>query len=172
VANRYLVSLTRVSLKDYLIATTFLELIQSLLLAFIIFLTIFMVTGESPNSFTNVFFAIVISWLLGIAFGHFFSSISRVSDTFSRAIPILLRPLFWISGIFYIAAELPGGLLSWLSFNPLLHVIEGLREAFYFGFYSQTSSFYFVLVISFSLLVFSVFIYRWADKHQKVRFKI
>lgn len=51
-----------------------------------------------------------------------------ISETAKRMVPIVLRPMFWISGIFFTAPELPSGLLPYLHWNPLLHAIEITRS--------------------------------------------
>jgi len=58
------------------------------------------------------------------------------SDSAMRLTPIFLRPFFWLSGIFFIAAEVPGWALDWLWFNPLMHSIELLRSGFFVDFNS------------------------------------
>ena len=44
---------------------------------------------------------------------------------------ILTRPLFFISGIFYVPSYMPPGVVGWLSWNPVLHCVEWMRSAYY-----------------------------------------
>lgn len=44
---------------------------------------------------------------------------------------IIMRPMFLISGIFFLIDSLPRWIADWLWFNPLIHVIGRLRTGFY-----------------------------------------
>jgi len=45
--------------------------------------------------------------------------------------PLLGRPLFFTSGIFFTAEMIPSEIRQYLLYNPLLHMIEIVRSAFF-----------------------------------------
>ena len=66
------------------------------------------------------------SFGLGLLFmvaGH------RYSSTF-QIVPLVMRPLWFISGVFFSLASLPQWLRPWVSWNPVLQAIELSRHAF------------------------------------------
>lgn len=65
----------------------------------------------------------------------------------------LTRPLILVSGVFYLAEQLPKSAQSVLWFNPVAHVIDLLREVFYPYHYSDFGSVGFLLTSSIILLV-------------------
>ncbi|MXU65985.1 ABC-2 transporter permease [Oceanomicrobium pacificus] len=71
-----------------------------------------------------------LAWALGTGFGILAARTMGLSESARRLIPLALRPLFWISGIFFTAAELPARLLALFIWNPLLHVTEVLRSGY------------------------------------------
>lgn len=66
-------------------------------------------------------FALGCSWFLA-AFGVF------VRDT-TAVMPFLVQIILYISGIFYPLSKIPGWAWEYLRFNPLLHVVNLLRQA-------------------------------------------
>lgn len=47
---------------------------------------------------------------------------------------VLMRPMFLISGVFFLYESVPEPFRSWLWFNPLLHVTGLMRRGFYAGY--------------------------------------
>ena len=90
-----------------------------------------------PGDPMGVVAALALGWALGLAVGRLAAVAAAISDFAQRLVPILLRPFFWISGIFFVAAELPPEIAQYLWWNPLLHVVELLRSAYFGNFDSQ-----------------------------------
>ena len=167
VANRFLSRTPGVTLYNILLATSVLELFTSIVVSLVTFSAIILLFDTAlPDDIAAVSIGLFLAWLLGISVGLLFLSIGRVSDTFSRAIPLLLRPLFWISGIFYISAELPSSIRYWLSYNPMLHVIEYFRESFFVGYQAAVSDIYYPVGFSIVCLSVSNIVNRWVTNNK------
>ena len=114
-----------------------LELANSVLVFLILLLLNFVVFGffemHDPVLAMWGFFLAVSS---GGAFGYLMASLSTIIPALTRATPIFLRPFFYISGVFYTANELPPGVRDLLSWNPLFHGIEVLRNGLFEGYTS------------------------------------
>ena len=54
----------------------------------------------------------------------------------AKLIPMLMRPLFFISGVIFPLSLLPDEYKAWLLWNPLLHAIELSHVAFFASFES------------------------------------
>jgi capsular polysaccharide transport system permease protein len=84
-----------------------------------------------------VLLSLSMAVLLGGALGVVVGSLSVFSNTVSRIVPVLLRPLFWISGIFFTANTLPSHVRTFMLYNPVLHLVE-LTRGGYFADYDAT----------------------------------
>jgi capsular polysaccharide transport system permease protein len=82
----------------------------------------------------SVLLGLGLAALLGYAFGLVFCMAQVVSETVKRLRGPLLRPLFWISGLFFTANALPLHVRNVVLVNPVLHCIEIVRGG-WFGSY-------------------------------------
>lgn len=55
--------------------------------------------------------------------GHRYTSLHQL-------VPLAMRPLWFISGVFFSTADLPSWLLPWISWNPVVQAIELSRQAY------------------------------------------
>jgi capsular polysaccharide transport system permease protein len=83
---------------------------------------------------------------LGIAFGTVMCSLSVLSKTVDRVKGPLLRPLFWISGLFFTADHLPSAFSKVALYNPILHCVEIVRDGWFAQYHAQQASETYVLV--------------------------
>lgn len=141
-AQRHLITLGPAKPDDIFAASGLLEMINAGLVtaAILLVITSFSVVPMVQDPLT-VLFGLALAWGLGMSAGRLAAVMAAASDTAQRLVPILLRPFFWISGIFFVAAELPGELHDFLWFNPLLHVIEILRLGWFGNFPSEAADF-------------------------------
>lgn len=127
--HRHLVHFGGVRISDLLFAAALLETLNAVIIFAIIWLLISLIFGptsiHNPLEFIN---GLLLTSVFGATFGRFAAILGMISETAKRMVPIALRPMFWISGIFFTAPELPSGLLPYLYWNPLLHAIEVTRS--------------------------------------------
>ncbi|MDH5491841.1 MAG: ABC transporter permease [Myxococcales bacterium] len=69
--------------------------------------------------------------LLGMGVGLLFCTLSVISNVADRIRGPLLRPLFWVSGIFFAADALPSEARDLLLWNPVLHCVEMVRSGWF-----------------------------------------
>ncbi len=156
-ANRYMVYFRPTSLSEILLANGLLELINMLIVAVVLLTAISVIYNvPAPDNLFKVTTALVVTWCFAFGFGRFCAICGHLSPTFQRILPILIRPLFWISGIFYIAAELPAPAQAVLWYSPLFHTIEYLREGFFLGFSSPISAIGYTMSLGLGFLLASV----------------
>lgn len=148
-ANRFLLYVRPVSENDLLLAASLLEAINFIATSALIFGLITIIFDTAlPHNPGRLLIGLGLAWLLAAGFGRFIAAISMVSDSFSRAVPIMLRPLFWVSGIFYTATELSGPLQSAIWYSPLLHVTEIVREGYFLGYVSPVATPWYVVFLA------------------------
>lgn len=75
--------------------------------------------------------AMLMVMLLGTSIGVIVGSLSVFSNAVTRIVPPLLRPMFWISGVFFTANSLPSQVREPMLINPVLHVVELVRAGIF-----------------------------------------
>ncbi|MFG5384129.1 ABC transporter permease [Yoonia sp. R2-816] len=161
IASRYMAYYTPVNGQDILLASAVLELVNMILTSLLIFGGIILLFGTPlPANLLVVYAAMAMAWALGVGMGSLFAAIGQASDSFARAVPLVLRPLFWISGIFFTATELPAQAQALFWWNPLFHCIEALREGFFIGYQSPVAELWYPAVIAVSCYLASAVVER------------
>jgi capsular polysaccharide transport system permease protein len=137
ISNRHLLHVRPVGISDLLTASAVSELMNTLVSMLLVFgLVTLVFDAPLPTNPGRVLTGALGAWMLGVGLGRLVAVLGLMSDTFARSVPILLRPAFWLSGIFFTAAELPGSLQQILWWSPLLHVSELVREGYFLGYRS------------------------------------
>ncbi len=62
---------------------------------------------------------------------HRVCAAATATPTAARLVPILTRPLYFVSGVFFSIEVVPEPYRSWLLLNPLLHANELMRAGFF-----------------------------------------
>ena len=89
---------------------------------------------------------VTLAWGLGASYGYLFSSLARYKANLQRFGAALLRPTFFLSGVFFTSNELPDNVLRYLGWNPVLHAIEIARDGMLFHYQSRVASPMYVLL--------------------------
>jgi len=140
-ANRSLLYLRPLKAHDLLLATAIREAINLTITACVIFGAISILFDvPAPAHPQSVILGLALAWFLACGLGRLIAVLGLISDSFARLVPILLRPVFWLSGIFYTATELPGAVQDVLWFSPILHITEIVREGYFLGYQSPMAT--------------------------------
>lgn len=75
---------------------------------------------------------LALAGLLGGMFGSILGSLSIFFPAFERLTGAILRPLFWLSGVFYVGNDVPLALLEYIKYNPVLHCVELVRSGWFY----------------------------------------
>ena len=140
-ANRALLVYPRVRPLDAVLARVFLES-ATLVVVFAILMSANAVyIGRlHVERWSGVFFAFFLGCWLGGSAGLLVCGVGTLWDTFHRLVGVISRPLLLFSGVFYPGNALPPMLRDVLIHNPILHVIEILRSAWFPSYESQFAS--------------------------------
>lgn len=117
---------------------------------------IFMGLANFPSNPIQLSYAFIAIALLGLGIGLMNLVILSFWDSWRHVWQIINRPMFFISGIFFIPSLLPDYALDFLKWNPVLHLIEWVRSAYYPNYDSRVLDCNFVLCLSFLLIVFGL----------------
>lgn len=74
---------------------------------------------------------LAIAASLGTSVGLLLCMLGVLSNVVERLRGPLMRPLFWISGLFFTVEEVPEGAQRALLLNPVLHAVELVREGWF-----------------------------------------
>jgi len=90
---------------------------------------------------------LILLLLVGFSFGFGLvcAVIGIFSENFKKVIGILMRPLFFTSGIFFAVSMMPEKYRGVLLLNPLLHFLELIRVHYFETFRSPDASYLYII---------------------------
>jgi capsular polysaccharide transport system permease protein len=121
-----------VTFVDAILARFILNAITQILVGYII-LSFIIIVLDAPTSmdFDRVVLGFAMAMTLGLGIGTLNCFLFSMMPLWQRAWSILTRPLFIVSGIFFIYDNIPDPYQGWLWYNPLVHVVGIVRSGFY-----------------------------------------
>lgn len=131
-SQRIVLALPSVNLADVMLSSLSLRAVTDTVVI-IISLTVFAAIGmgtypKDPLEFTLAF---VCVFLLGFGVAGINVGLSTFGAVSERAWPIVLRAAYFLSGIFYHPSAMPTDLRDLVLWNPLVHLIEWVRQSYY-----------------------------------------
>ena len=160
-SNRSLLTFPRISMLDVIIARFWLQLATSITVFAIIMTALITYFGlHAPLDFVSIFRAIFYAALLGVGIGALNCVLFAFSPTYQRVFNIVNRPLFLISGIFFIFEDIPADLQAVLWWNPLIHLTATMRQGFYPEYHAAFVSPVFILTVALTTLMLGILLLR------------
>lgn len=132
-SNKALFNYRQVKPLDTLIARTLLEaLVYGAV--FVVFMTGagwlgFDAAVQRPLQVLIVFVALA---LFGLGIGAMACVLASLLPDIAQVVPIILRPFYFISGVFFSVERVPAEYRDYLLWNPLLHAIEIVHQGYFF----------------------------------------
>jgi len=153
-ANRALLSYPPIKRIDVLLARSILIVLTFLLIAAIIYgALIALGLADLPARPEHLLAAYAAASLLGIGIGMINALLLTLWDSWRRIETIITKPLFFISGVFYVPDYMPPQFIEWLRWNPVLHAIEWTRQGYYANYDSMVLDKAYLLSIT-TILIF------------------
>jgi len=119
---------------DFFIARTVLEGASQLLVLFLLAIAIHGIFCEPrhlPDNLLGVLGAVTAAIVLGSSMGLITGCVVMEFPSIEVFMQLLRRGLFFSSGVFFMADGLPTILQDYLYWNPVLHVTEWFRSAYF-----------------------------------------
>lgn len=172
-ANRSLLYVRPITAHDLLLATALREAVNLTITACVIFggITI-LFNVPTPAHPEGVILGLALAWFLACGVGRFIAVLGLISDSFARSVPILLRPVFWLSGIFYTATELPGTVQNALWYSPILHITEITREGYFLGYHSPIATPWMPIAVGATFYLLAAPLERYVILRKKARYRL
>lgn len=153
----------RVTTLDLYVARCIVTLC-TLTTAFIFFASFTMfVEGDSlPSNMFGVVFMFMCSWLIGLGFGLCLMGTHRFFPLVERVLIVVPRIGLWTSGVFFVITQLPQHMWPYMTWNPMLHVNELMRNYWFSTYTSPVGDPAFVLECILGLLFLGALLERQA----------
>lgn len=131
-ANKHLLRYPKVAPIDPVIARIILQAVTSVVVACVVISgTFFTVHSQITIEWRPVIEATIYAWGMAIGVALINSVLFFHYPLYQKAFAIITRPLFILSGVFYVPAMLPHPFRDVLLSNPLTHMVIMFREGFY-----------------------------------------
>ncbi len=163
VSNRSLIGFPQVTTFDVIVARSVLECAILSMVFPVILILAQVVLGHSirVENPLGVLAACALLMTLGTGIGFLFAALAPVMPSSRQVSTALLgRPLFFSSGLFFTAESLPPTIREWLLWNPILHMLELLRSAFFYEFESTHASWHYATVWAVGALAFGMLVHQ------------
>ncbi len=118
------------------------------------------------NSWLLILVILLITPLLGLGVGMFFSALTVFLPVLEKIVPMALRILFFASGVFFSVSVFRYEIAQWLLYNPVMQLIEILRNGLHVSYITTGTSFYYVVAVTLVFLVVGGFLERYTRKRR------
>lgn len=160
-ANRALLTFPRITMLDTIIARFILQFLTSVFVSVLVLWGLYMTASDQALiRFQPIFLAFAMASLLGLAVGVLNCALFPYSPTWQRVFGILNRPLFLVSGVFFLYEDLPRYIQEIIWWNPLIHVLALMRKGFYPTYDPSFISVEFVVMVGSLVLMLGILLLR------------
>lgn len=132
-SNRALLNLPPVKPIDVIVARAILETATYLFVGFVLLvgLTMFDAADVAPHNPVQLAGAIASTVGLGFGIGVVNMMMRAFARNWMTFFGLLLSPVFFLSGIWFLPSQIPPPFRDYILYNPLLHNIMWVRSGFY-----------------------------------------
>ncbi|WP_350335614.1 ABC transporter permease [Coralliovum pocilloporae] len=164
--NQSLLSYPVINELDILIARIVVIVVTNIAIM-LVFFSVLNVTGYGhyPKDIATLLMAFFSGVLLGVGVGVCNLVLFRLFAVWSRVETIISRPMFFISGIFFIPDSMPPNIRYFLSWNPVVHLIDWFRTAFYPTYHAFTLEKWYLLTFGLTLTVLGLIAERFTRRY-------
>jgi capsular polysaccharide transport system permease protein len=131
-SNKTLLSYPNVAPIDVIVARYVLQLVTTTAIAFVV-LGVLLQTVRTPNTlnFLPIVEAVFAASILALGAGLANNVLFAKYTVYERLYAVFNRPLYLISGIFFLPDAIPHPFREIILLNPLIHIVMLFRQGFY-----------------------------------------
>jgi len=164
--NRALLAYPQVFPLDLLLARTLLQgAVYICVMTFFLSLAVILGYRVPLGNPYYVLLALFLSSLLGFGLGIVVSSMNLIWPTTAMIVPMVMRVLFFVSGLFFSVDNAPLLIKDYLFYNPLSHLIELERSGLASGIPSRFVFLPYVLGFTLTALAFGLLLERYSRRY-------
>jgi capsular polysaccharide transport system permease protein len=132
---------------DTFLARFLLESATQVLVGTIIFGSLIILGfAKSPADPLQLLMSSAALLLLGFGFGVFNCMVEAHFPAYEKISSIILRLLFWTSGVFFLIDKWPKPIQDFLQWNPVLHGVELFRSSWSHTYQTPVGSIWYMLI--------------------------
>jgi capsular polysaccharide transport system permease protein len=160
-ANKSLFAYRQVSPIDPIITRLIIE-VSTFFIVYLIILAVMYWLGFDvwPQDVLALIAASLLLLLLAFGLALCMSSAFLYWQDSSRLLSLVMRPMFFISGIFYCATMIPAKFWFLFTWNPIFHAIELSRDALFVSYQTPVGSWGYLAITSCTFTVLGLMLYR------------
>jgi len=127
--NRALLTFPQVTPMDVMLARVVVITATELVAATIIIMAslAFGLQAPEPN-WAVLLAALSLAALFGLGLGSLLAALNVIFPLLEKLVPMALRILFFISGVFFSVSRMPPAIQKYVAWNPILQIIEMARQ--------------------------------------------
>jgi capsular polysaccharide transport system permease protein len=151
---------------DIIVSTVILEFATNMIAYVLIMIMAIMVfRADFPADPVGVFLCYICCGWIGAGLGLVMSAIQRVLPMAQTGVNMFLRFGVWISGIIFMAEKIPTWVLPYISWNPILHCVEGSRQLWSGAYHSIVFDPGYIAKVGFCLTVVGLVLERMTRRY-------
>ena len=160
-ANQGLFGYRQVKPFDAFLARMLLEgLIHICALTVLLFVAAWFGLEFSIKDPLGILMALLLLFLFSFGIALILCVVITQSPELEKLMPIIIRPLYFMSGIFFSIDTVPDQYQSYLLWNPVLHANELCRDALFGKFHSPGGSWEYLFISAIIAMTFGMALYR------------
>ncbi|MEN4907326.1 ABC transporter permease [Rahnella bonaserana] len=160
-ANQGLFNYRPVKPIDTIIARTILETVIYAIV-YVLLMAILGLIGEDFEiiNILNLFLVWVLLVLFSFGVGLVFMVVGKTFPETEKFLPIILKPLYFVSCIMFSLHSIPKEYWPYLLWNPIVHIVELSRQSLVPGYYSDGVSINYLAYCSLTILFIGLALYK------------
>lgn len=167
--NRALLTYPQVTPLDIMISRMIVIWATQIICACILYY-IAHIMGKSSaiNNLSGFYFVLLTLPFFALGCGSFLASLCYYIPMLEKLIPMVLRIMFFTSGVFFSVSSLPTYIQEILFYNPIVHYIEWFRMSFSYSFINTRLDIEYTIFIALILLTLGLLL----ERHVRGRVRI
>lgn len=158
--NKALFAFRQVQPLSAIISTAKLELLIQIFIFLVIYILVYLIRIEVRIDNALVMMACIFQvWLIAVSLGLIFGLVKSFVPELDKVRKLAMRPLIFISGVFFSLQDIPKNTWKYFDWNPLLHAIELSRQATYSSFGAVGVSHSYLSLVTITIFTFSLCLY-------------
>lgn len=164
-SNKALLTYPMIRETDTLVARAVL-IISIFSIIYLLFYGVLVGAGYAPLPAhpERILAAFAATAFLGFGIGTINAVIYVHTNSWQHVEKLFARPLFFLSGVFYIPSHLPPQAIAVIKWNPLLHLVEWTRMGYYPNYFSEVLNIYYPLGVALTCTVVGLAAERFTRK--------
>lgn len=163
-ANKVLLSYPHVTPFDVMVSRAILEVAtQVIVFSFVLLiLAVQDLWDMNIGSVIDVIMVVLVGSLLGVGLGLMNAVLAFKFPSYANIFGMILRPLYFLSGIFFVVSYMSTDIQNIMYYNPIAHLIEWFRSAMYPGYESSFLDKQYILNFTLTVVFFGLLFLRLA----------